>query len=108
MKASLEYALMFLFGTLLVSLMLQFAAAITKIHQGHLYLNYITHLTENYDGNLFDVTKHAAEQSICTNCSFTHSKLGNHVEIEVIFPVQIPVIGFKSQMRIHGMTQAFE
>ncbi len=108
MKAAIEYTLMFMVGCLLIAIMMQFASVITMIHKGHLYLNYITHLTNNYDGNLMDVSNHSESQKICSSCTYTHSKMDKRYEIEVIFPVDMPVISFASRMRITGITQAFE
>lgn len=108
MKAAVEYGLIFLIGCFMLSLLIQFTGVIAQIHKGHLYLNYIMHLTENYDGNLEDVSNHAASNDLCANCTFTHSKMDDRFEIQVSFPIRLQTISFNSRMRITGITSPFE
>lgn len=108
MKAAIEYGLIFLTGCFMLSILIQFAGVITQIHKGHLYLNYITHITENYDGDLEDVNNHSASQSICNSCTYTHSKYDDRYEIEVVFPITLPAVSYHSNMRISTFTVPFE
>ncbi len=92
----------------MLMVLIQFTGVVAQIHKGHLYLNYITHLTENYDGNLLDVNKNAKNQTICGSCTHEHLKNKNRYEIEVLFPLELPILSVQEEMRIHGITVPFE
>lgn len=92
----------------MISVLIQFTSVIAQIHKGHLFLNYITHLTENYDGNLEDVRKNTENQSLCQVCTYEHSANKNRYEIEVVFPIELPALMYQSEIRIKGITVPFE
>lgn len=108
MKAAIEYSLMFLIGTFIITVILQFTAVVANIHQAHLYLNYMTHITNNYDGDVDDIKNHERQQTICKSCTYTHTQFNDRLEIEVMMPVRVPVLSYNSQMRIKGISQPFE
>lgn len=108
MKASLEYGLIFLTGCFFLTLLIQLTFAFSSVHQGHLYLNYLTHITENYDGRLEDVKTHDQTNSVCPECTYEHKKLGDRYELKVFAPVRIPIIKFDSKMEIYSLTTPFE
>ncbi|NLW15842.1 MAG: hypothetical protein GX038_06280 [Erysipelothrix sp.] len=108
MKASIEYSLIFLTGCFMLTLLIQFTSVAANIHKGHLFLNYVTHLTENYDGNLNDVNAHVESTTICDSCTYTHSLIDDRYEINVSFPINISVISYRSKMNITGITSSFE
>ena len=108
MKAALEYGLLFLTACFMLSLLIQFTSVVAQVHRAHLYLNYLTHLTENYDGQLVDVRNHASSQTICRECVYSHVSLDDRYQIDVHFPIRIPSIGYKEDVKIVGITTAFE
>lgn len=108
MKASIEYGLIFLVSCFMIVILLQFASVIANMHQGHQYLDYLLHLTNNYDGDVSLVNQHASNNQICNQCTYQHHRIDDRYEIVVSFPISIPSIYFEQTLTIRGLTHPIE
>ena len=108
MKGSIEYAVLFLWSCLMLTLLIQFSNVASRIHTGHLYLNYLINIVEDYDGDIELVKKHISRSSICDYCKAQFNKLENRYEIDVSFPIEIKTVTFLENVNISGITSSFE
>ena len=108
MKASVEYALIFLMGCFMMIVLMQFSGVIATIHRGNQYLDYLLHITDNYDGDLLLVAKHNRTQNICRDCEYQHIALDDRYEVEVRFPITLSSLRYKSSVKIYGLTHRFK
>ncbi len=108
MKGSVEFSVIFLMGCFMLAILIQFAGVISDIHRGHQYLDYVLHLTDNYDGNLTQVHEHVSSNFICKSCQYSHTKVDNRYEIEVTFPISISSLYYEEVVHIKGFSHAIE
>ena len=108
MKSSVEAGLIFLVSCFMIVILIQFASVIANMHQGHQYLDYLLHLTNNYDGDLSLVRQHDANHQICRQCTYQHHKLDDRYEVVVSFPISIPSIYFEQSLTIRGLSHPVE
>lgn len=108
MKGSFEYSLIFLMGCFMLTVLFQTTQMLAQLHQGHLYLDYVVSMTEDYDGDIEKVNLHAKNSLMCKRCYFSHQEKDNRWVVTVNLPLNIPVINFEEELIIRGITSRIE
>ena len=104
MKLGIEYGVIFLISCFMLTILVQFANVSNQIHRGHLYLDYVVSMVEDYDGDLDLVSIHTDNSTICNDCTTTFSKVNDRYEVEVSLPISIASIGYFSRLKVTGIT----
>ena len=104
MKLGIEYGLIFLVSCFMISVMIQFANLSSQIHKGHLFLDYVISMVEDYDGDLELVNQHVNNSPLCKGCTTVYSSVNKRYEVEVSLPISIASVGYFSHIRIVGIT----
>jgi hypothetical protein len=104
MKLGLEYGVIFLISCFMLTILVQFASLSAQIHKGHLFLDYVVSMVEDYDGDLELVNTHMSNSTVCKECTTLYSRVNDRYEVEVSLPISIASIGYFSRIRVTGIT----
>lgn len=96
--------MLLLISSFILIFMIQLTGLIYKLHQGHQFLDYITHLINNYDGQMDLVEEKLKSNRICKICEYQLTYLDNQYEVEVKVPFKFPALDIDQAILMRGLS----